>query len=158
MCRVPGRTCCAWTRCVIHSTAFHVTLSESGSGLLSCFTPLYGPCEPVVLESVTVEKSLSGWCLQVMNRDELLNSLEDIATAFDMRVRPYSATSGQLSLPPFTCSRRKAVQHLNNDQTACLMQRIMLNASQTLANIGFCYESCLLPMNWRKKERNLFTC
>ncbi len=32
---------------------------------------------------------------QVVNRDELLNSLEDIATAFDMRVRPYSATSGQ---------------------------------------------------------------
>ncbi|DBA71209.1 TPA: hypothetical protein ACH3X2_011604 [Trebouxia sp. C0005] len=29
----------------------------------------------------------------VVNRDELLNSLEDIATAFDMRVRPYSATS-----------------------------------------------------------------
>ncbi|KAL3143022.1 hypothetical protein ABBQ38_003301 [Trebouxia sp. C0009 RCD-2024] len=29
----------------------------------------------------------------VMNRDELLNSLEDIAEAFDMRVRPYSATS-----------------------------------------------------------------
>ena len=31
---------------------------------------------------------------QVVNRDELLNSLEDIATAFDMRVRPYSGTSG----------------------------------------------------------------
>ncbi|DBB16714.1 TPA: hypothetical protein ACH3X3_014959 [Trebouxia sp. C0006] len=29
----------------------------------------------------------------VVNRDELLNSLEDIATAFDMRLRPYSATS-----------------------------------------------------------------
>lgn len=33
--------------------------------------------------------------LKVMNRDELLKSLEDIAEAFDMRVRPYSATSGQ---------------------------------------------------------------
>ena len=32
--------------------------------------------------------------VQVTNRDELLNSLDDIATAFDMRVRPYSATSG----------------------------------------------------------------
>ena len=38
---------------------------------------------------------------QVVNRDELLNSLEDIATAFDMRVRPYSATSGQ-SVPLLT--------------------------------------------------------
>lgn len=30
----------------------------------------------------------------VVNRDELLGSLDDIATAFDMRVRPYSATAG----------------------------------------------------------------
>lgn len=37
--------------------------------------------------------------VKVMNRDELLNSLEDIAEAFDMRVRPYSATSGQTLFP-----------------------------------------------------------
>ena len=37
--------------------------------------------------------------MQVVNRDELLSSLDDIATAFDMRVRPYSATAGmQLGL------------------------------------------------------------
>lgn len=38
-----------------------------------------------------------------MNRDELLKSLEDIAEAFDMRVRPYSATSGQ-AFAPQLCS------------------------------------------------------
>lgn len=33
-------------------------------------------------------------CTQVVNRNELLDTLEDIAHALDMRVRPYSATSG----------------------------------------------------------------
>ena len=41
---------------------------------------------------------------KVMNRDELLNSLEDIAEAFDMRVRPYSATSGQSLFAVVLCT------------------------------------------------------
>lgn len=33
--------------------------------------------------------------MQVVNRKELLDTLEDIANALDMKVRPYSATSSK---------------------------------------------------------------
>ncbi len=79
-----------WIACM---TLLHIKGSVWAGGPASC---CHSSC---LLDVATLHSANKSRCWpQVVNRDELLNSLEDIATAFDMRVRPYSATSGQIFL------------------------------------------------------------
>jgi len=89
---------CGHNSCLLHVVTMHACF------MLSHFMPASCCHNACLLHVATLHAAGKPRCWpQVVNRDELLNSLEDIATAFDMRVRPYSATSGQtfsLLTPP----------------------------------------------------------
>ena len=78
------------TACISLQNQLHTQGSVAAGSPASC---CHNSC---LLDVATLNPAGKSRCWpQVVNRDELLNSLEDIATAFDMRLRPYSATSGQ---------------------------------------------------------------